>query len=49
MHHEFSVAAHNEALDILFMDDPSEAAIESLMELAHVGDELQLGRYRGDT
>ena len=36
MHHEFSVAAHNEASDILFMDDPSEEDIERLIELAHV-------------
>ena len=36
MHHEYSVAAHNEALYILFSDNPSPEEIERLVELAHV-------------
>lgn len=35
-HHSFSVSAHNQAVDILYNNDPSDDEIESLIELAHV-------------
>jgi tetratricopeptide (TPR) repeat protein len=35
-HHKFSVEAYNRAADILYAAAPSQADIESLIELAHV-------------
>ena len=35
-HHSFSASAHNQAVDILYNNDPSDDEIESLIELAHV-------------
>jgi tetratricopeptide (TPR) repeat protein len=34
-HHRFSASAHNQAMDILYSDDPTDSEIESLIELAH--------------
>lgn len=36
VHHGFSVAAHNRAMDALYDAAPSQEEIESLIELAHV-------------
>jgi Flp pilus assembly protein TadD len=35
-HHSYSVLAHNEAMDILYSDNPSSSEISGLIELAHV-------------
>ena len=35
-HRAFSVAAHNQATDVLYSDNPSDQDISGLIELAHV-------------
>ena len=35
-HHKYSVAAHNQAMDILYAEVPSQAEVENLIELTHV-------------
>lgn len=35
-HHSFSASAHNQAMDVLYSDDPTDDEIVSLIELAHV-------------
>ncbi|MBD3649616.1 MAG: hypothetical protein HUJ31_19660 [Pseudomonadales bacterium] len=35
-HHQVSVSAHNQAMDILYSDEPTHEEVESLIELTHV-------------